>query len=49
MSATVATALARATRRLADAGVTSAALDARVLLCHVLGAGREALVGGGDR
>lgn len=46
MSATIATALARATRRLADAGVASAALDARVILGHVLGAGPEMLVGG---
>ncbi len=46
MSATIATALALATRRLADAGVASAALDARVILGHVLGAGPEMLVGG---
>jgi release factor glutamine methyltransferase len=38
-------ALAAARARLAAAGIDGAALDARVLLCHVLGCGPEALVG----
>jgi release factor glutamine methyltransferase len=38
-------ALAAARARLAAAGIDGAPLDARVLLCHVLGCGPEALVG----
>lgn len=49
MSATLDEALRRAGTRLAEAGVDSARLDARVLLCHALGCAREALVGHGGR
>lgn len=42
-------ALAAARARLTAAGVDGAALDARVLLCHVLGCGPETLVGWPER
>jgi release factor glutamine methyltransferase len=42
-------ALAAGRARLAAAGLESAALEARILLCHVLGCGPEALVGWPER
>ena len=46
---TLGAALAAARARLAAAGVEGAALDARMLLCHVLGCGPEVLVGWPER